>query len=214
MPCYWPNSRFCTRCCSLGAGRGLGPPGATWAGGRLATTTYALIASVQVWLLFALWSPSGTVGGGRAALCSACCAASMLGLGCCCSSRSSTPASRCRSVCWDGGPWRAIGSPIYPTDADHGSVSPVPAADLRRLRADALDGADDHAGPTRHLLGADRLLPGRSLVQGGAVRAAIRRAIRPLPAKCTLLAAVAAAARRCPVRCQWSGGSQDHSHFR
>jgi cellulose synthase/poly-beta-1,6-N-acetylglucosamine synthase-like glycosyltransferase/protein-S-isoprenylcysteine O-methyltransferase Ste14 len=30
-------------------------------GGRLATTTYALIASVQVWLLFALWSPSGTV---------------------------------------------------------------------------------------------------------------------------------------------------------
>jgi protein-S-isoprenylcysteine O-methyltransferase Ste14 len=30
-------------------------------GGRLATTTYALIAAVQVWLLFALWSPSGTV---------------------------------------------------------------------------------------------------------------------------------------------------------
>src|SRR6202789_1268217 len=30
-------------------------------GGRLATTTYALIASIQVWLLFALWSPSGTV---------------------------------------------------------------------------------------------------------------------------------------------------------
>ena len=30
-------------------------------GGRLATTTYASIASVQVWLLFALWSPSGTV---------------------------------------------------------------------------------------------------------------------------------------------------------
>jgi cellulose synthase/poly-beta-1,6-N-acetylglucosamine synthase-like glycosyltransferase/protein-S-isoprenylcysteine O-methyltransferase Ste14 len=30
-------------------------------GGRLATTTYAWIASVQVWLLFALWSPSGTV---------------------------------------------------------------------------------------------------------------------------------------------------------
>ena len=30
-------------------------------GGRLATTTYALIASVQVGLLFALWSPSGTV---------------------------------------------------------------------------------------------------------------------------------------------------------
>jgi len=30
-------------------------------GERLATTTYALIASVQVWLLFALWSPSGTV---------------------------------------------------------------------------------------------------------------------------------------------------------
>jgi protein-S-isoprenylcysteine O-methyltransferase Ste14 len=30
-------------------------------GERLATTTYALIASVQIGLLFALWSPSGTV---------------------------------------------------------------------------------------------------------------------------------------------------------
>lgn len=30
-------------------------------GSRMATTTYAIIASVQVFLLFALWSPSGTI---------------------------------------------------------------------------------------------------------------------------------------------------------
>ena len=68
------------------------------------------------------------------------------------------------------------------------------------MSADALDGADDHAGPIRRLLGADRLLPGRPLVQGGTVRPAFRRAIRPLPAKGTLLAAMAAAVSRGPVR--------------
>ena len=95
--------------------------------------------------------------------------------------------------------WWAVArhrAPIYPPMAGHGSLSAVPAADLRRLRADPLDRADDHAGPARRLLGADRLLPGRSLVQGGAVRPAIRRALRPLPAKRTLLAATAAAASR------------------
>ena len=180
--------------------RGLGPPGATWAGGASSHDNLRLdrLCPGLAALCLVVAERDGLVAGERLCvrrvvlpLCCGLAAAAEVD-----HRRRLRAADRSAGMAGRGAP----SGPDLPTDAGHGSVSPVPAADLRRLRADALDGSDDHAGPTRRLLGADRLLPGRSLVQGGAVRAAIRRAIRPLPAKRTLLAAMAAAASRCPVR--------------
>jgi hypothetical protein len=152
--------------------RGLGPPGATGAGRasshdnlRLDRRCPGLAA-----LCLVVAERDGLVAGERL-----CVRRAVLPL--CCSlaaaaevdhRRRLRAADRSAGMAGRGAP----SGPGLPTDADHGSVSAVPAADLRRLRPDALDGSDDYAGPTRRLLGADRLLRGRSLVQGGAVRAA------------------------------------------
>src|SRR3984957_7218923 len=169
--------------------RGLGPPGATWAGGASGHDNLRLdrLRPGLAALCLVVAERDGLVAGERLFV-------RRVVLPLCCGVAAAAEVDhRCRLRAAD----RSLGmagrgapsGPDLPTDAGPGSVSPVPAADLRRLCVDALDGTDDHAGPDRRLLGADRLLPGRSLVQGGAVRAAIRRAIRPLPAKRTLLAA-------------------------
>jgi hypothetical protein len=164
-------------------------------GSRLASITYALIASVQVWLLFALWTPSGIIwwqaGGSLFGLfCGLYAAAWLLLL------KSIVDAGFASQIGLLG--WRAVArhaNPTYPPMPATGLFRRVPAAHLCGFLADALDGADAHAGPACRVADADRLLPGRPAVQGGAVHADVRRAIHPLPADGALLAALAAAGK-------------------
>ena len=143
----------------------------------MATTTYVIVASLQVFLLFAFWTPSGTVwwrAQGATLWVVSCLYAAP---GCCCSRRSGTRGWRFRPAFSAGGPIFGDRAPVFP---------PMPTTGLFRFVRQPIyvafaltlwtvptwtpDQLVDRGRP-------DRLLPGRPAAEGGALQAAVRRAI-------------------------------------
>ncbi len=169
-------------------------------GGELRTTTFALIASLQLLLTFAAWSPSGTVWwephGALRAIVSITYGASWLFL-----LKAMADAGLPLQTGFLG--WSAVvrgRAPQYRDFPARGTFRYMRPTDLPRLLADAVDRPGLDPGPSAHRHRVDAVLRPRRVAQGTSLSRLLRPALRALSIPRPLLVADAAEARPAPAR--------------
>lgn len=161
-------------------------------GAILSTTNYVTIAALQIFALFAFWSPSGTIwwqaeGASLAVMSGLYAFARQID-------------DRCGAYAPVWG-HRLVGPALeqeagVPEDAGERPLSSVPAAHLCQLYSGAVDRAYVDARPAHRRRDADALLPRWTALQGGPLPTHLWAGLRGLQPTRPLLAALAAAARR------------------